>query len=312
MASLPWKTPELQDFKFLKENLQTSQLWGSDCSIVNIFLLQKKYDIKIAIHEGILFRYYSGSENRSGYCFPLTLAGSDEGYLCRALSLIFEDAASQGQSVHFCLLTEEQKNAVSDCLAARFPDKKIDWQTNINDNDYIYEREKLAGLSGKTYHKKKNHVSRFKRIYDGRWEFRSLSLCQIRDDMLTVSRQWGGEHDAANDPILTLELESIRYALEHKDAFALEGGVLYTDGKPCAMTLASKISAETMDIHFEKCLKTAADDGAYAAINWCFASSCPDFKWFNREEDMGVEGLRKAKLSYHPQILLSKYYGEIV
>lgn len=312
MAVLPWKTPELQDFKFLSENLKSATLWGSDCSIVNIFLLQKKYNIKIAIKDGIFFRFYTGAENRTGWAFPLALEGTGDSYLAHALELLFGDAKEQENPLRFCLLTEEQKNAVSACIAEHFPQKTARWNTTIDDNDYIYEREKLAALPGKTYHKKKNHVSRFKRIYDGRWEFRSLSLCQISADMLKVARLWAEEHDAANDRILSLELESIRFALEHKDAFALEGGVLYTDGEPCAMTLASKISSSTMDIHFEKCLKTAADNGAYATINWCFASSCPNITWFNREEDMGVEGLRKAKLSYHPQILLSKYYGEIL
>jgi len=311
MAELEWKIPDINDFKFLSGNLLTEGLLGSDCSIVNIFLLQKKYDIHTAVSNNVFFRYYTGNANRTGYGFPLRLRGADSDYLTEALDSIFKDAEKHDRPVRFCLLTEEQKNMISLCLSRNFPDKKAAWSTTIDDNDYIYERQKLADLSGKSYHKKKNHVSRFRRIYDGRWEFRSLSLCQITDDILKVSEKWGEEHDAANDRILSLELESIRFALNHKDAFGLEGGVLYTDGTPCAMTLASRISDSALDIHFEKCLREAADNGAYAAVNWCFASCCPEFTYLNREEDMGVEGLRKAKLSYHPQILLEKFYGEI-
>jgi len=311
MDSIRWKIPELSDFRFLRDNLYTSNLSGSDTSIVNLWLLQKKYDIHISVTDSIFFRYYTGSINRTGYGFPVRLNSAGDDYLKNALKLIFEDAESYGRKVNFCLLTSEQKDQIQKCLEENFPSKSIQWKTERDDCDYIYDREKLSLLAGKTYHKKKNHLSRFKRTYDGRWEFRSLNLCNISHDIIKVAEAWAKEHDAASDRILTMEEESIKYAVTNKDVFAIEGGVLYIDSIPVAMTLASRISGTVLDIHYEKCLKEAADNGAYAAINQCFAASCTDYKYLNREEDMGVEGLRKAKLSYHPQILLEKFYGEV-
>ena len=323
---MDWSVLSLKDFHFLKDCLLNSELEGSDSSLVNIFLLQKKYDTKTSIHKGFLFRYYTGSENRTGYGFPLKLCdqklpSSEKAFtLSDAISSIIKDAESNNRKVKFCLLTENQKNQIDAVIQNDFPQITLDWNTNRDDCDYIYEREKLAALQGKTYHKKKNHVSRFLRNHEGKWEFRSMNLCSISDDMIFVSQKWLEERFAANEAgeisitskekeILILEHEMIKTALENKEDFALEGGVLYTNGKAVAMTLASQISETILDIHFEKCLAEAAAAGAYAAVNWCFANSCDSYDFLNREEDMGVEGLRKAKLSYHPQKLLEKFYS---
>ncbi|MCR4821912.1 MAG: phosphatidylglycerol lysyltransferase domain-containing protein [Treponema sp.] len=316
-----WSILSLKDFHFLKDCLLSAGLEGSDTSLVNIFLLQKKYDTKTAIEKGWLFRYYSGAENRRGYGFPLKLCDNkmseeDKNHsLGEALALIKKDAEENGRKMKFCLLSESQKNIIEECLKKDFPELKFEWQTSLDDCDYIYRRESLAALQGKTYHKKKNHVSRFLRKYEGKWEFRSLNLCSISDDMIYVAGKWLEERFATVEmsgeekKILSLEHEMIKSALENKEDFALDGGVLYTEGKPVAMTLASKISDSILDVHFEKCLSQAAADGAYAAINWCFASASDSVEFLNREEDMGVEGLRKAKLSYHPDKLLEKYYS---
>lgn len=316
-----WSVLTLKDFHFLKDCLLSAGLEGSDTSLVNIFLLQKKYDTKTAMEKGFLFRYYSGAENRTGYGFPLKLCDlkmseEDKNHtLKEALALIIQDAKEMNRAVKFCLLTESQKTQIDSIFKSDFPQIKLDWQTNRDDCDYIYLRQNLAALQGKSYHKKKNHVSRFQRIYEGNWEFRSLNLCSISEDMIFVAQQWLEERLATvemgdeDKRILNLEHDMIKSALENKNDFALDGGVLYTNGKPVAMTLASKISDKMLDVHFEKCLSEAAANGAYAAVNWCFANASDSYEFLNREEDMGVEGLRKAKLSYHPDNLLEKFYS---
>ena len=100
------------------------------------------------------------------------------------------------------------------------------------------------------------------------------------------------------------QLEAIREALDNFDALELMGGVLYVANRPVAMTIASKINDYVCDVNFEKAVEV---DGAYAVINNEFAKSQPQFLQFNREEDMGIEGLRKSKLSYYPDKILMKY-----
>ena len=303
-----------QDFEYLSCNLETSGLSGSDTSIANLFLLQEKYNTELKIQKNILFRYYYGAENRTGYGFPLALKNASADWLKIALEYIFEDAKNQKRPAAFCLLTSEQKKQINDCLDRHFPGKSVNWKTNRDDCDYIYLQKNLSDLPGSQYQKKRNHISRFNRIYGQQginWEFKSYPENDIASDILTVSQKWYEEKDGGNDQILRLEHESIVRALENTSLLNLTGGVLYINGEPAAMTLAAPISPDVLDVIFEKSFGDFEHNGAYAVINQQFAQHNPTFLYLNREEDMGVEGLRKAKLSYKPEIILDKFYGKI-
>lgn len=90
-----------------------------------------------------------------------------------------------------------------------------------------------------------------------------------------------------------------------KDEYNVKGAVLYVDSKPVAMTLGSEISPKVYDINFEKALREY--DGVYAVINNEFAKTLTQYEYINREEDMGLEGLKKSKLSYNPVIILDRW-----
>ncbi len=303
-----------QDFEYLRCNLETTNLFGSDTSIANLFLLQEKYNTELKIHKNILFRYYYGDENRTGYGFPLPMKNAPENWLKSALEFIFEDAQAQKRPAAFCLVTSAQKSLINDCLAAHFPGHRIDWKTNRNDCDYIYLRSNLADLPGSQYQKKRNHISRFNRIYGAcglGWEFKSYPENDIAADILAVSQKWYEEKEGESEEVLRLEHESIERALQNSELLNLHGGVLYINGQPAAMTLASPISPDVLDVIYEKSFGDFERNGAYAVINQQFARLNPSFLYLNREEDMGVEGLRKAKLSYKPEMILEKFYGEV-
>ena len=114
-----------------------------------------------------------------------------------------------------------------------------------------------------------------------------------------------------NDPELVDEAGAIEEMFEHYEALGFLGGMLYQNGEPVAFTAGTKLDDEVFDTHFEKALPGV--EGAYTMVNREFArlvkAEYPDIAAFNREEDMGIEGLRKAKLSYHPDILLMKYFA---
>lgn len=305
----------LCDFEYIKQNINTSDLMGSDSCLANIYLLQPKYKTEIKIKDNVLYRKYFGTENRFGYAYPISLS-RDEKYIKKALSEIFLKNP-EIEDISFCLCTQFQKNKIDECLRVNFPDYKIDWKTNRNDCDYVYLRKNLAELHGSILQKKKNHISRFKRAYENQWEFKVFPEQDILSDILKVEELWFEERSndiekSFDNHSLTLEKESIKIAVENADLFGLTGGVLYINGNPAAMCMAAKISDNVLDILFEKALSFAAENGAYAAINNLFVQSNPNYEYINREEDMGVEGLRKAKLSYKPEILLDKFYGRIV
>ena len=301
----------LLDFAYLENNLDTKNLYGSDSCIANIFLLQEKYNTQLKIHNNILFRYYFGDENRTGYGFPIPINNNtDPEYLKSAIDFILNENP-KNQKISFCLMTQDQKNQIDICLARYFPNLKVSWKTNRDDCDYLYLRENLADLPGSLYQKKRNHVSRFNRTYGTNWEFKTFPENDLTQDILNVADKWFSENGGEENHALQLEKESIRSALENAETLKLRGGVLYINGEAAGMTLASPISDSVLDVIYEKCIQAYEKDGAYAVINQQFAKRCENFLLLNREEDMGVEGLRKAKLSYKPTLILDKFYGKL-
>lgn len=307
----------ISDFKYLVETMDTAGLMGSDSSVTNMFLLAPKYNTEFKIQDNFLFRFYYGKDNRYGYGFPLSLQKNAQ--LSKAIALILSQNTDK-TDIHFCLCTQDQKNRLDEVLRTDFPSYKIDWKTNLDDCDYIYLQEKLEKLPGSSLQKKRNHISRFCRTYEDHWNFKSFNhenlTPTLLEDILKVEETWFLERStdvekAFDEHTLLLEKDSIHQAVENADVFKLYGGIIYIDENPVAMCLASPISSDTIDIHFEKVLSEVAQNGGYAAINNFFVKTL-SYKYINREEDMGVEGLRKAKQSYKPELLLDKFYGRLV
>ncbi len=301
----------MQDFEYLENNLDTQSLYGSDVCIANLFLLQEKYNTWLKIHKNILFRYYYGEENRSGYGFPIPLKNNtDSAWLKTALEFIFEDAKTQQRKPAFCLVTREQKEQLDLCLSTHFK-KHVSWKTNRDDCDYIYLQKNLSELPGSNYQKKRNHVSRFNRIYGSDWEFKAFPQNKLEKDIFEIAQKWYDEKDGDENQVLKLELQSVKLALENSELLRMTGGVLYVKGQPAAMTLASPLSDSVLDVIYEKAVEEFERDGVYAVLNQQFSKQCGSYLYLNREEDMGVEGLRKAKLSYKPTIILEKFFGTV-
>lgn len=311
------------DFTQLATTLDTSNLMGCDCSFANIFLYQKKYSTTLQIHDNILFRYNQQDDDSACFYFPIplktALASEKNGsftsdFIKTALSHILTNF----EKPRFQLITQDQKELIDSCLAQHFPGKTIQWNCDRGDADYLYLQSDLSDLPGPVLQKKKNHINRFMRTWENRWHFKCFSdakseteRTRLFSDVLAVEEQWFTERSGQENSDLTAELEIIKNALKNAELLKMQGGVLYIDEKPVAMTLASPVSDSVLDIHFEKAISSAAKDGAYAVINNQFAKTCSAFTYLNREEDLGIEGLRKAKLSYKPAILLNKFYGSL-
>ena len=198
------------------------------------------------------------------------------------------------------LSTEEQKEVLENAMPARFC-----YSSDAGDSDYIYLRSELASLSGKAFHKKKNHFSKFVRTYPD-YKYYEIGACNIYDAQ-KVADAWYYEHLQDEDASQLAEYKAIKEALDNFEELGLIGGIIYVNDSPCAMTIASKINENTVDVHFEKAVGEYALNGGYAAINKLFSEKLDGVTWLNREEDIGIEGLRKAKLSYRPKIMLKKY-----
>ena len=161
--------------------------------------------------------------------------------------------------------------------------------------DYLYLRSDLADLSGKKYHAKRNHLSKFFRTYEN-YSVEEITKDNF-SDVIAVAKRWQqGAVDSG-------ELSAIRDALMYFQRLGMFGILLYVDGRPVAVSIGSRISDDVCDVNFEKAVGI---DEAYAVINNEFAKRYSGFTYLNREEDLGIEGLRKSKLSYHPLELIEK------
>ena len=292
---LEWSIPEAEDEDWINSCIAVSGTMASDASFANIYLLRNKYSTKISRYKDFIIRKYSGKGARCGYTFPL-----GKGDVAKALAEIEKDAKECGERLQFAFVTEEQKEVLENAMPARFC-----YSSDAGDSDDIYLRSELASLSGKAFHKKKNHFSKFVRTYPD-YKYYEIGACNIYDAQ-KVADAWYYEHLQDEDASQLAEYKAIKEALENFEELGLIGGIIYVNDSPCAMTIASKINENTVDVHFEKAVGEYALNGGYAAINKLFSEKLDGVTWLNREEDIGIEGLRKAKLSYRPKIMLKKY-----
>ncbi|MBQ8525204.1 MAG: DUF2156 domain-containing protein [Clostridia bacterium] len=171
-----------------------------------------------------------------------------------------------------------------------------------NVQDYVYSSEKLASLSGKKLHSKKNHVNKFKAEY--KYEFVPIDKTLL-DNCINKTQLWMNIKYDGDSKKYSQELDTVKCLLENFDEFNLFGGAILVDGELAAYTVGERLTEDTALVHIEK-----ADtdyNGAFAIINYEFANFLKtSFKYINREEDMGIEGLRRAKESYRPEFFTDK------
>jgi hypothetical protein len=164
--------------------------------------------------------------------------------------------------------------------------------------DYLYRRQDLAELSGRKFSQKRNHIKAFINNYDYRGE--PLTEAHL-PAALSILDQWRAQRD---DPA---DFEAAREALEKSEDLQLCGGIYYVDNLPAAYSLGEELmQGRSFVIHFEKAV--TGYKGLWQFVNQAFASILPDkYETVNREQDLGDEGLRAAKLSYKPTGFVMKY-----
>lgn len=268
---------------------------GCEYSFVNLFLWGRQ---KATVHLGNL-AFFCQFNRRSVYLFPL---GEN---VKPTLDAIISDSQKRGIPCRLTSLTREDQEKLEQWYPGRFrfhPDR--------DSYDYIYSIDNLAELRGKKLQRKRNHINRFRLLHSG------YTTAPITDEntpqVAQMVEQWYARRKALDPTVnFTLEQAAITKALRFRKALGMDGLILMDKGQILAMTMGSFLSEDTFDIHFEKAV--AEDDGAYAAINREFArylrEKYPQLKWLNREDDVGLEGLRKAKLSYYPDRLVEKSWA---
>ncbi len=210
------------------------------------------------------------------------------------------DAHTNNNRLRIIGLTKESCENLSAMYGGDFA-----FYTDPNFEDYIYLRESLSSLVGKRLQPKRNHINQFLKRYNN-YQYRELTP-NLFKECLALDCRWRAAHgDICDD--LNPEREAMLRAFDHFEELGFRGGALYVDGQMVAFTYGSAINNDTFCTHIEKA--DADIVGCYTMINRLFAESLPpNIQYINREEDLGIEGLRRAKCSYYPEQKLEKYTG---
>ena len=271
---------------------------GCEYSFVNLYIWGRQ---KAAFLEDQLV-FFSQFDRKSVYLFPVGCGDKKP-----ALDAIIQDARERGIPCRFTGLTEMDKALLEHLYPGKFQ-----FHFDRDSFDYVYDINKLADLGGKKLQKKRNHLNCFR---DANPDHRLVPITEkdipVVRELVSLWYDMRMQADPHGD--FQMEKAAIKKALDHREVLGMEGLLLYVEDRPVAMTLGSRLNENTFDIHFEKALDIA--DGAYAAINNGFArylrETYPELKYLNREDDLGLEGLRKAKLSYNPDHMIEKSWAHL-
>lgn len=291
---MDFKPVELADREIINRFTTPSSLRICDISFSNLYGWSTYYHTCWAVIEDhLVVRFQTSYRNHPVYLCPVSPGGCD----LRAPLRVLEEMAMQGDyPLTLMGITPQCREALEKSRPGEF--------YFINDRayyDYIYLREQLCTLSGKKLQSKRNHINKFERNYPD-WKF-ELITPQNAMECMEIEKNWIG--DKGHDQGRENELRMIGRILRHIDELGVTGGAIRVNGEIVAFSIGSPINHDTFGVHIEK--GSLDYEGAFAMINREFARNIPEnYLYINREEDLGLEGLRKSKLSYQPEILLPK------
>lgn len=301
---LDFHVPTLADKKWIDEIFEGTEYFGCFCTFATLWLWKDRYFTEVARFDNAMLIRGADDQKNIYYMYPM----GKEYDIREAIAALREDAKRLRTGLVIYCAETQQCHELNEAFPGEF-----EFAPQRGDYDYIYLTQNLMHLSGKKFHAKRNHISKFMRSYPD-WRYEDLNASNIPEcagfleGILQKAIAGQSEEEVFE---LCMENSAIALALEHYEALGLVGGLLLVGGRVIALTIGEPINSRVFVTHFEK-----ADtdyDGAYTVINRQFAlNRLSGYEYINREEDMDKQGLRKAKLSYYPDILLEKFSAEDV
>ena len=289
----------LSDFKFLgiedkpvfDQFFQEDPPRISEMTFTNLFMWRHHYRPTWLEKEGCLCIAFE-PRNVQPYGVPPVGKGDK----AKALAFLCEEIGKVSKEIQICRADEEfVATHVDPSQYTSLPDR--------NNSDYVYSTQDLIDLSGNKYHRKKNHLNQFTKRHT--FEYKPLNA-DLVEQVLGMQETWCQMRECVLNPELLAEDFAVREALGFFGELDYQGGAILIDSRVEAFSLGEALNEETAVIHIEKANPEV--QGLYAAINQIFCKETwSGFTYVNREQDMGVEGLRKAKESYYPHHMVNKY-----
>ena len=290
---LPFKAIELSDKSWIDSLLSIEQIPCEEYSFTFSYIWRIPYHLKVARMDDYLLLLADRLENQS-YLFP-----TGKGDLKPVIEALREDAAIHGVKLRFHALLGSQKQKLEELFPGQF-----EFVEQRDYADYFYETQSLATLAGKKLHGKRNHINRFIENNPD-WKYEPISPENI-EQCREMTNVWCLQVDCEGDDDLKKEACAIKQAFEHYEELQFSGGVLRVGGEIVAYSIGDRLTDQIFMVHIEKAF--ADIQGAYPMINQQFVlANCMNYQLVDRQDDMGVSGLRQAKMTYQPVSIADKY-----
>lgn len=288
----------LTDKEWVDPLLVLSDYRGTEYCFTSLYIWAKFYGTRICRLDNMLL-IRSEAPDRLNYIFP-----AGEGDFAEAVRFMEKDASAFGKPFSISL-SSDTIGLFRDLFPGEFSIHPV-----RDMFDYVYNTSDLISLSGKKYQPKRNFLSRFKK--NNNWSYESIDYllpdkCALQlQECMQMNEEWCRMNGCIHSDSMQKEICAIRKAITDFVPLKLHGAILRSKGKVVAYTIGEPLNSDTFIIHAEKAFYDIT--GSYPAINQMFAEhETSGFKYINREDDAGDEGLRKAKLSYHPAFMVEKY-----
>lgn len=283
---------ELSDKPWIDELLSKSDFMGCEYSFANNVAWRRLSDSVISRYKD--FYLISSQDNDNIYLtYP-----AGEGDILELIKVFGKYCSDFGK--RFILSSVSTQNL--EFIKENFNEKIETIKSNPDYYDYIYNADDLINLRGKKYHSKRNHISIFKKQP---WDYKELTPDLFDDCIEFITESYNHKFDAY-DYSAVVEQFAVNTFFNNFDYMNLKGGVLFQNGRIVGVTIGEKLNSNTLVVHIEKALSEV--NGAYPTLcNEFVKANASDLQYINREEDLGIEGLRKSKRSYKPCFQLEKH-----
>lgn len=268
-----------------------------DSVVLDSFIWREFYEVKFAVSEGKAIQWLMLEDGEPHSAMPIC-AAEDLPYFFNQIVEYFNQVLKKPFEIN---LADEEA-----VMALNLDPEKFEVVEMEDLKDYLYSGDSLRTLAGKKLHKKKNHLNQFLKNYEGRYDYRKL-CCSDRHEVWKFLDRWRERKGEDVEAHLDYEVRGIHEILKNCGELQVRMGGVFIDGELEAFSIGSYNSFENMAIiHIEKANQEF--NGLYQFINQQFLlNEFPDAELVNREDDLGIEGLRKAKMSYYPVGFARKY-----
>ncbi len=290
---LEFKPLSLKDKDFFDKYLKPYKFATSEYSFINLFIWRKACDIRYTVYKDVIIIKKKDFNNNYHFMQPI---GYNMNNLKEIVSALID--YKEENSMNF-LFKDIETSFINDLQQIYV--NKFEFEEDIDNFDYIYESSKLMTLSGKKLHNKKNHYNNFVKNN----EYRTAEINDENiNECIKAAKEWVNVRDAKG--YLLYELEAIEEMLLNRSILGFDGMAVYVDEKLSAFTIGEKINEDMAIVYIEKA--DSEINGLYTFINKTFIENhYSEIPYINREQDLGIQGLRQAKKTYYPFKLEQKY-----